>query len=156
MNISELDELLKQGILTEEEYNEFFESMRVDEKGEMTGILPPLYRSCIRKYDFEGNLLDGELLDFVVNDLVVPLGAEDLDKTFKKYGFTYCGICDGWRWFKENTITEKQIQNGFRPIEDASESELWKMIAICSRYWWISYKRLYDKYKKLYYENIDR
>ena len=37
-----------------------------------------------------------------------------------------------------------QIDQGYKPIENASELELWKIIGICSRYWEVQYKEWYE------------
>ena len=137
-----LDNLLKRGVLTQSEYNKFFDTVSKNDKGEMIGIKPS-ERFCY-KYDFDGNLLDGSLLDFVINEVTVPLGAEEIDPVFKIYGYSYFGICDGYNWITRETINDKQIENGHKPIEDANELELWKIIGICSRYWESRYKEWYE------------
>ena len=141
--------LIKKGIITEEEYRKFISDKNVN-NGEITGG----YRnteSIVRKYKFNGNLLDGSLVDFIRYNIVPPLGAESYDKVFKIYGYSYYGICDGYEWFTKDNITDTAIKNGYKPLEEATELELWKIIAICSRYWKVFYERCYrdleEKYK---------
>ena len=54
---------------------------------------------------------------------------------FGKYGLTICGICDGWRWFTEENITDYARKNGHLPITDASTEELLEMWAVADHYW---------------------
>lgn len=141
----ELDNLLKRNVLTQEEYNEFFKSMSVDEKGQMIGVVPN--GKCSEKYHFDGDLLGDNLLDFVINNVTPPYGSESFDDTFKTYGMMVCGIADYWHWFRKDNITDQAIKHGHKPIEEATEVELWKMIAIASRYWQVFYERIYNHEK---------
>lgn len=139
MKKSKLDRLYKEDILTENEYLSFFKTMHVNEKDEMMGMIPDSNASY--KYYFDGDLLGGNLVDFLKTRVTPPLGAENMDDVFAKYGMTVCGICDYWYWFTKDNITEYALNNGRKPIEEASELELWKMIAICERYWEIFYSQ---------------
>ena len=137
-----LDNLLERGVLSQDEYDKFFESMYEDNKGQMIGVVPS--ERFRFKYDFNGDLLDGSLLDFVMNEITVPLGAEEIDPIFKTYGYSYFGICDGYKWFTKTEITKEQIKNGHKPIEKADILDLWKIVGICSRYWESRYKEWYE------------
>lgn len=135
-----LDNLLKRQVLTRDEYDKFFESMDENEDGQMTGRVPS--DKCVRKYEFDGDLFEDSLSNFVLKEVVPPLGAENYDDAFKVYGYSYFGISDGYHWFTESEISKEQRERGYKPIEEASETELWKIIAICSRYWESFYKEL--------------
>ena len=137
----ELDELLERGVLSQDEYSEFFKTMYANEEGQMIGTKPN--GTCSNKYDFDGNLIDGSLLEFVLKEITPPLESEYIDDVFKKYGITVCGIYDGWHWFRKDNISKQAIGLGYKPIEEATETELWKIIAISSRYWEVFYKRSY-------------
>lgn len=137
-----MDNLLERGVLTQDEYYKFFECMEENNEGKMIGVVPS--EKFHYKYDFDGDLLDGSLVDFILNEITVPLGAEEIDSIFKIYGYSYYGICDGYKWFTKSEITKTQIDQGYKPIENASELELWKIIGICSRYWEVQYKEWYE------------
>lgn len=137
-----LDDLLKRGVLTEAEYNKYFETMNVNDKGELIGAVPS--DRFHYKYEFDGNLLDKPLVEFVLEEITVPLDAECIDPLFKTYGFSFFGICDGYHWFTSSEISDEQRNRDYKPIEEASELELWKIVAICSRYWESHYKEWYE------------
>lgn len=99
-----LDNLLKRGVLTQNEYYNFFECMEEDNEGKMIGVVPS--EKFRYKYNFDGNLLDGSLVDFILNEITVPLEAEEIDPIFKIYGYSYYGICDGYKWFTKAEITK--------------------------------------------------
>lgn len=86
---------------------------------------------------------DGDLIEFLKTNVMPPLVAESIDEVFRKYGMVTTGVADGWYWFTKDNITEVAIKHGHRPIEEASETEIWKMIALCERYWRIFYEGLY-------------
>lgn len=139
----ELDDLLKKGVFTQDEYNEFFKTLSVvDEKGRMTGLMPH-NQNILNKYYFNGDLIGGSLIEFIVSQITPPLGCSGIDEVFAIYGYEYYGIADGYCWITENTITDAMRQHGLKPLEEASEVELWKIIAISSRYWECFYKGLY-------------
>lgn len=139
MKKSKLDRLYKENILTEDEYLSFFKTMHVNEKDEMIGAIPNGKTSY--KYYFDGDLLGGNLVNFLKTRVTPPLDAEYIDDVFAKYGMAVCGICDYWYWFTKENITEYALNEGKKPIEEASELEVWKMIAICERYWKVFYSQ---------------
>ena len=147
MKKDKLDKLLKQGVLTKEEYDSFFKTMRENEKGELIGILPN--SNALHKYNLNGDLLHGNLLEFLKIRVTPPMEAENMDETFKKYGMMVCGIYDYWYWFTKDNITEEAYKNGRRPIEEATELELGKMIAISERYWEVFYSDCYHDMEQL-------
>lgn len=140
-----LDKLLKNGVLSKEEYDSFFTTMSENERGEMIGIAPT--GNVSHKYHLEGDLLQGDLIEFLKTKVDPPYEAEEMDEVFHKYGMMVCGIGDRWYWFTNDNITEQALKNGRKPIEEATELEIWKMIAICERYWHISYERWYEERK---------
>lgn len=134
------DELLKAGILTQEEYNDVFTKMRLSEDGDLFGVVPQT--DYMIKYNLEGDMLNGDLRDFVKRHIVPPYEFANV-KPFSRYGILYTGIGDGWHWFTKDNISQRAHLMGYRPIEEATEEELWKMIAMASRFWEVSYKRWY-------------
>lgn len=139
------DELLKNGVLTQEEYNDVFTKMRLHEDGCLIGVVPKEY--YIIKYNLEGDMLQGNLTDFVKNHINPPY---EFERTypFSKYGIMICGIGDYWKWFTKDNINSNAINYGYRPIEEATEKELWQMIGMSSRYWHIMYQRMYYDLKE--------
>ena len=95
------------------------------------------------------DLLHDDPRHFLITHVGPPLGAESIDPIFNTYGMTISGICDGWWWFTKDNITEHAKQHGHKPIEEATEVEIWRMIAICSRYWEAEYTEWYHKSDKI-------
>ena len=83
------------------------------------------------------------LWKYVYENISPTLGAENHFPIFYKYGMTVCGICEYWHWFTSDKITEYARQKGHVPIDEAPESDLWQLIALCERYWGIQYMRWY-------------
>lgn len=75
------------------------------------------------KYYVGGDIFNDKLCDFVVKHCTPLLGMESIDNTFKTYGMTYCGICDGWHWFTKENITLYATSKGCKPIEEATNEE---------------------------------
>ena len=142
MKIDKLNRLLDEGVLTQEEYDSFFDTMHVNENGQLVGIVQTK-NPATHKYNLEGDLLNGDLVEFVKTKITPPYEAEDMDEVFKTYGVMVTGIADYWHWFTRDNITEYALSHGHKPIEEASELELWKMIAICERYWEVFYSDCY-------------
>ena len=136
------DDLLRMGVITKEEYNDVLTKMRVTEGGDLIGAIPK--ENYINKYNLEGDMLEGDLHEFVKKHILPPYDFVDIEP-FCKYGMLYCGICDKWSWFTEENISLQAIKLGYRPIEEAAQEELWKMIAMASRYWEVCYKRWYHE-----------
>ena len=65
-----------------------------------------------------------------------------MSKTLNTYGYTLCGICDGWNWYHKDTISDCAREKGYKPIEEATAEELWKIVALSERYWELFYKRI--------------
>lgn len=136
-----LDKLLENKIFTQQEYDDIMQKMHLNKNGELIGVVPKEY--YVTKYNLNGDMLRGNLTDFVKKHIIPPYEAADLAPEFNKYGMMVCGICDYWHWFTKDNITKYAIRNGHSPIEEATEFELWKMIATTSRYWQVMYQRLY-------------
>lgn len=142
MHKSDVDKCLEKGILTPEEYSKFMSRLSETEDGQLIGVSTNDH--CRYNYELNSRILtDKDLIKYVTHDITPPLGAEYMDETFGIYGMTVSGICDGWHWFTKDNITDYAIQNGHKPIEEATETELWKMAAMADRYWHIQYERWY-------------
>ena len=138
----EVDRLYNVGVYSEEEYNSIMKFMHVNEKGELIGVIPNGIMSTL--YSLKFDLKKQSLVD-IVKDSSPWLGADyDFPELFGKYGYTITGICDGWNWFTQDKITDHARNNGYKPIEEATELELWKMLALSNTY-------LYNEYKEWYY-----
>lgn len=137
----ELDELLERGVLSNEEYDEFFERMKVASNGQVIGICPTTH--ALHKYELNGDLWDESLRDFLMKEVKFPIGIEKFDDVFSIYGKMVYMDQEYWVWWTRENIPDEAIEDGCRPIEDATEEEIWKMIAIASRYWEMLYKRLW-------------
>ena len=149
MNIKILEKLKKNGVFSELEVNEILKDAIICKNGR---IITPLSDDAVfslNKYNLEYDLSDEKVDDieylrnFVIHKIIPPLGGESLCKELNTFGYTMCGICDGWMWYRKDSLTEEGMQQGYRPIEDATCEELWKIIGLCSRYWEIFYDRLY-------------
>lgn len=57
----------------------------------------------------------------------------------------YSGIYEKWSWFTKDIISEHGVAMGYKPIEEATQEELWQMIAMASRYWEVCYRRWYHE-----------
>ena len=81
-----------------------------------------------------------ELLNKVRN-CTPQLGWDDkFPNLYGKYGMAICGICDGWHWFEEDTITDYAREHGRLPLTDETDIELLEMWAIADNYWLGKYK----------------
>ena len=105
MKIDKLNRLLDEGVLTQEEYDSFFDTMYVNENGQLVGIVQTK-NPATHKYNLEGDLLNGDLVEFVKTKITPPYEAEDMDEVFKTYGVMVTGIADYWHWFTKDNITE--------------------------------------------------
>lgn len=139
---NKFDELVKSGVISQLEKKKIYSQMKPNSDGQLIG------RSDIKidyKYRIGGDIFNENLCDFVIKYCVPPLGMEDIDNTFKIYGMSVCGICDKWHWFTRDNINQYAIEKGHKPIEYATNEELWKMLAMSSMYWEGSYKEWCDK-----------
>lgn len=78
-------------------------------------------------------------LNNLVQNSVPPLGAESYDSVFKKFGYCYYGIGDGWK-FNDNW-------------QENSNEDKWKFVALCSLTWekfyrWLHEQEEYKNYKR--------
>lgn len=136
------DELFRMGVITKEEYSDVLTKMQVTEDGNLIGVVPE--ENYINKYNLEGDMLEGDLHEFVKKHISPPYEFVNVEP-FCKYGMMYSGIYEKWSWFTEENISLQGIKFGYRPIEGATQEELWQMIAMASRYWEICYKRWYHE-----------
>lgn len=141
---AKLDKLLKKGILTQEEYNTLFHSMRLDENGNFSGIVPNIPE--MTKYRLEGDFVNMPPIEILKNYTTVPIQLCGFDKElFNVYGVYVDGVHPKWVWFTNDNLSAVGRQLGCKPLTEATETEIWKMIAIAERYWYISNKE-YDEY----------
>lgn len=136
------DELVERGIISESEKEKICSQMHQNADGQFIGISDGKINY---KYYIGEDIFNDNLCDFVIKHCVPQLGMEYIDDTFKTYGMTYSGICDGWDWFRKDKMTQYALDNGHKPIEDASDTELWKMLAMSAMYWEGNYKEWYNK-----------
>lgn len=66
---------------------------------------------------------------------------------YGKYGRSIGGICDKWEWYEE--IPECLRQQGYLPLTDATNEELFEMWANADNYW-------LNKYKQWYHESQEK
>lgn len=71
-----------------------------------------------------------------IKDHVIGDGTKEPKSPIDKYGYRGWGICDCWFW---NTVSPR--------LKDATDDELWKIIAINNTFW-------LHKYQKWYHENV--
>lgn len=83
-----------------------------------------------------------ELLNKVRTECTPNLGWDDkYPELFGVYGYTFCGICDGWSWFEEDKITDYARSKGRKPLTEASDMELLEMLALANGYWLKKYEK---------------
>lgn len=142
MRKDKLDRLLKKDILTHEEYNTLFNSMRLRDDGNFEGVVPNIPE--MTKYRLEGDFVNLPPIEILKTYVTVPLQLCGFDKElFEVYG-VYCdGIFPAWIWFTEDNLSATGRKLGCKPLTEATEAEIWKMIAICERYWHIFYEECY-------------
>lgn len=76
-------------------------------------------------------LMGNETLEELVRKYaVVPLGGEEVFDVISKYGHSFLGICDGFKWDNLDSVTEL---------------DAYKLIALCSIYWERQYRLWYRK-----------
>lgn len=154
MYVKEVERLHKVGIYTDEMYNKIMDSMKDCGTGQLVGVIPG---KADLIYNLKFNPDDFNLVELVVNS--TPwLGADhDYPELFGKYGYTFSGIGDGFRWYRKDpnsAFTCKQVAlnntamaHGYKAIDDATELELWKMLALLETYWCNSYIEWYNHKK---------
>lgn len=142
-----VEKLHKQGIITDEEYNSLME-IGFDKDG----YIKPGVPKCGNDFDVRYNL---GFKPYQINLIEAVkasspwLGAEcTFPSLFGKYGFTYGGICDGWQWLTKDNIAPNAAKHGKKPLEMASELELWQMLAISNMYYNNCHSEWCDKAEK--------
>ena len=88
-----------------------------------------------------------ELRDFVIRNISGPTD-HNKAPTAWQFGYVSGGICYGWFWNRKDKLTQAGYDAGYKPIEDATEFELYKIIAECLYDDCITYKELYDEERK--------
>lgn len=136
------DELVELGVISELEKEKTYKQMSPNKKGQLTGQVDSMIDF---KYYVGGDIFNDNLCDFVKKYCSPHQGMEFIDDTFKTYGYTGAGYFDGWWWREKDSITQWAIEQGHKPIEEATNEELWKMLAMTSMYWEGSYKEWYKK-----------
>jgi hypothetical protein len=139
------DKLVDKNIISQSEKEKIYSQMKPNSEGRFTGLSDGKINY---KYYVGGDIFNDKLCDFVVKHCVPQLGMEYIDDTFKTYGMTYTGICDGWEWFRKDKIPQYAIDKGHKPIEEATNEELWKMLAMSSMYWEGNYEEWYEQSKR--------
>ena len=81
------------------------------------------------------DLTNGITSEYIQEHVVPPLGIEYVYPIFKKYGYTYSRFSDKWIW------------NDYA-LRNASQEELWQMMAIASMYWEKKYMKWYKEDKR--------
>ena len=81
------------------------------------------------------DLTNGITSEYIQEHVVPPLVIEYVYPIFKKYGYTYSRFSDKWIW------NEYALRN-------ASQEELWQMMAIASMYWEKKYMKWYKEDKR--------
>ena len=75
-----------------------------------------------------------------------PLGWDDVyPDLFGIYGYTFSGVCDGWKWNTEENISDRVREDGKLPITKASYVELLNMLALMNEYWHNQYMEWYRR-----------
>ena len=129
----DLDDCLKNEAITKEEYDGIMEHLKEDKDGQLTGVMAADEKAW--KFNLDGDFFNVPLWQNVYERVVPPLGVEHHFPVFAKYGYTMCGICDGFQWDRE-------------ALRNADEKDLWQMMAIAERYWAVDFKRGYDQRMK--------
>lgn len=73
-----------------------------------------------------------QLIEYIKKH-VIGDGLNEPKSPINKYGYRSSGICDCWIW------------NTFPRLEDATDDELWKIIAINNTFWLHKYKKWYSE-----------
>lgn len=137
MRLVELNEKVKNGVFTEEEKKQILTHLHPDDNGELTGTwgdddMPINFR---QRWSMDYDIKNGDLVEYISKYVTPWLGAENYDDLFKTYGYTMCGICEAYIWFTNKNINDTAREHGCKPLEEATELELWKIIGICMAYW---------------------
>ena len=145
MRKKKVEKLYHDGILTEKDYNDI---MKGDE--DKNGTLESYECSVDAdvSYNLEFNIKNFDLLEVFKKKCVPWLGADNtFPSLFGKYGYTISGIGYGFEW-NDN-------------LKNATEQELWEMLALSSMYWEGKYKEENKieelckyEYMKKYYKAI--
>lgn len=97
----------------------------------------PNFNSCSSK----------EQLLEIVEHTTIPYEYMD-DPLIKKYGVYVDGVYPEWIWHDKKNLSNYGYESGYRPLEDAPEIDLYKIIALCERHWREFYESICEKRKK--------
>ena len=140
-----IEKLHKNGVITDEEYDNLVD-IGFDDNGKLK---PGVYKGDITTRYCLGFEPGKENLIEAVKNSEPWLGAEsDYPELFGTYGMGVYGICDYWRWWTLDNLTEVAIKHGKKPLESATELELWKMLALSNLYWYTNYSEWHDEAEK--------
>lgn len=145
MRLKDLNDKVNKGVFSKQEKEEILKCLHPTESGDLVGCYPSnnLVPHFEQRWAMNYDIKTGNLVEYI-NKYVSPwLGAESYDEVFKTYGYTYCGIADGYKWFTNENINDTTRSNGHKPLEEATELELWKIIGMCMAYWMGLYKEWY-------------
>ena len=143
MKIERLQELLDKGVFTEEEAIHAKRVIKELPLGEKNIGIPDFvrfkYYMGFNATDTVGEEFKGEFL----RSCSPPPGIENYNALFRKYGHTVYGLTTDWEWYREDTLTLSMNKKGMAPIEEATEEDCWKMLAISAFYWQRFYEEEY-------------
>ena len=145
MNIERLKYLLDKGVFNEEEQIHVKRIINELPLGEKNIGVPDVIRF---KYYLGFNVEYApkeELLKELIERCKPPEGIENYNVLFHKYGHTVYGFTTKWEWYREENLTLALSKKGYAPIENATEEECWKMLAISAFYWQRFYEEKYGK-----------
>lgn len=119
MRKKKVEKLYHDGVLTEKDYNDI---MSGDEDKNGTLKCYGCSVDADVSYNLEFNIKNFDLLNIFKKKCTPWLGADKtLPDLFGKYGYTISGIYDGFVWTDN--------------LKNATEQELWEMLALSSMYW---------------------
>ena len=99
-----------------------------------------------KRPDFNSDSPKEQLLEIVRHTSIpyVYMG----DPLIRAYGVYVDGVYPEWIWFNAKNLSDYGFATGHMPLETASELELYKIIALCERYWREMYENAYEESKK--------
>ena len=100
-----------------------------------------------KRPDFNSDSPKEQLLEIVKNT-TIPYEYMD-DPLIKKYGVYVDGVYPEWIWYDKENLSDYGYESGCRPLKDAPEIDLYKIIALCEKHWREFYKSIYEKRKKI-------
>lgn len=143
MDVEKLKKLKEKGIFSKDEEVQVNRIINEASLGEKNIGVPDIIRY---KYYLGFDATDFSKED-ILNELILhcspPEGIENFNALFRKYGHTSYGLKTEWIWYREDTLTLSMSKKGLCPIENATEEECWKMLALSGFYWQRFYEEKY-------------